>query len=66
MHTNTVSVPRYGFSLAEVEIALGLSRPTLYRMIRAGELRTVQHGRRRIVPGTELERLCQPAEEQSE
>jgi excisionase family DNA binding protein len=38
----------------------GLSRATIYRMIAAGTLKTVQHGRRRLVPTSEIEKLCQP------
>jgi excisionase family DNA binding protein len=62
MQTQTIqsnaSIPRLAFSLAEVEVSTGLSRATLYRMVDAGTLRTVQHGRRRLVPAAELERLC--------
>jgi excisionase family DNA binding protein len=54
--------PRLAYSLAESEALSGLSRSTLYRLIVAGKLRTVQHGRRRLVPSAELERLCQGAE----
>lgn len=55
---SNVSIPRLAFSLAEVEVSTGLSRATLYRLVDAGKLRTVQHGRRRLVPASELERLC--------
>jgi excisionase family DNA binding protein len=50
-------MPRILFSMAEAEALTGLSRSTLYRMIEAGKLRTVLHGRRRLVPAGELERL---------
>jgi hypothetical protein len=53
----SVSIPRLAFSLAEVEVSSALSRATLYRMVDAGTLRTVQHGRRRLVPAA-VERLC--------
>ena len=55
-------ISRLAYSLAESETLIGLSRSSLYRLIAAGKLRTVQHGRRRIVPRTELERLCTPIE----
>jgi excisionase family DNA binding protein len=36
---------------------LGLSRPMIYKLIRTGQLRTVNIGRTRRVPVTELKRL---------
>jgi excisionase family DNA binding protein len=36
---------------------LGLSRPMIYKLIQSGELRTVNIGRTRRVPVSELERL---------
>lgn len=51
-------IPRLAYSIAESEALSGLSRSSLYRLIAAGKLKTVQHGRRRIVPCDELERLC--------
>ncbi len=52
------SIPRLAYSIAESEVLSGLSRSSLYRLIAAGRLRTVQLGRRRLVPSGELERLC--------
>jgi excisionase family DNA binding protein len=51
---------RLAYSIAESETLSGLSRSSLYRLIAAGKLKTVQHGRRRLVPVQELERLCHP------
>jgi excisionase family DNA binding protein len=51
-------VPRLAYSIAESEALSGLSRSSLYRLIAAGQLKTVQRGRRRLVPRDELERLC--------
>ena len=56
--SSTQLLPRLAYSLAESEAVSGLSRSTLYRLIDAGKLRTVQRGRRRLVPSAELERLC--------
>jgi excisionase family DNA binding protein len=53
-----VSFPRLAYSLAESEALCGLSRSALYRLIASGQLKTVQLGRRRLVPRAELERLC--------
>jgi excisionase family DNA binding protein len=50
--------PRLAYSLAESEALSGLSRSSLYRLIAAGKLKSVRHGRRRIIPRDELERLC--------
>ena len=44
--------PRLAYSLAELEVLTGLSRSTLYRRCRAGKLRTVRLGRRRLVPAS--------------
>ena len=56
------SFPRLAYSLAESEALSGLSRSSLYRLIAAKKLKTVQYGRRRLVPRDELERLCRPQE----
>jgi excisionase family DNA binding protein len=49
---------RLAFSIAESAATSGLSRSTLYRLMEAGELRTVKRGQRRLVPTAELQRLC--------
>jgi hypothetical protein len=68
METQSVSssqfLPRLAYSLAEAESLSGLSRSSLYRLMAAGKLHTVQRGRRRLVPTAELERLCGLNEEQ--
>jgi Helix-turn-helix domain len=51
-------VRKLAFSVAESETISGLSRSSLYRLMAAGQLKTVQRGRRRLVPAAELERLC--------
>ncbi|HEV7611420.1 MAG TPA: helix-turn-helix domain-containing protein [Steroidobacteraceae bacterium] len=48
---------RLAYSISEVETLIGLSRSSLYRLIAAGKLKTVLHGRRRLVPARELESL---------
>jgi excisionase family DNA binding protein len=50
--------PKLAYSLAECEALSGLSRSSLYRLIAARKLNTVQRGRRRLVPADELMRLC--------
>ena len=58
MQTQTIHFPRLGYSLAELEVLIGLSRSTLHRMVARGELETVKRGRRRLVPADQVERLC--------
>jgi excisionase family DNA binding protein len=62
--TAQITVPKLAYSLAEVEIASGLSRASLYRLIAAGKLRTVRHGRRRVVPTDELEAFMATVKQQ--
>ena len=61
MHTQALCsapLPRLAFSIAESQAMSGLSRRFLYQLIASGELRTVKRGGRRLVPSTELKRLC--------
>ena len=64
METQTVSIPRLAYSFCEAELATGLSRSTLYRLAARGELTTVKHGKRRLIPTEQLERLCAAPEPQ--
>jgi excisionase family DNA binding protein len=64
METQSIAtpvMPRLAYSIAESEALIGLSRSTIYRMIEAGTLNTVLHGRRRLVPARELERILSTA-----
>src|ERR1700722_8205885 len=58
MQTQSISFPRLGYSLAELEVLVGLSRSTLHRMVARGELETVKLGRRRFVPVAQVLQLC--------
>ena len=51
--------PRAAFSVDEVSHALGLSRPTIYRMMADGTLRYVRFGTLRRIPASELARLLE-------
>lgn len=62
MEIQTVSLPRLAYSLTEAELATGLSRSTLYRLMARGELGTVKRGKRRLIPTDELARLCRADE----
>jgi excisionase family DNA binding protein len=61
METLTLSpvpfIPRLAYSIAESEVLSGLSRSSLYRLMAAGKLKTIQRGRRRLVPAQELHKL---------
>ena len=43
------ALPRVAYSVPEAAAVLGISRPTLYRLINRGELTTFTLGRRRLV-----------------
>ena len=58
MDIQTIAVPRLAYSFSEAEVASGLSRSTLYRLIARGDLRSVKRGKRRLIPSDELRRLC--------
>ncbi|MDA8351547.1 MAG: helix-turn-helix domain-containing protein [Pseudomonadota bacterium] len=62
METHNQPVPRTAYSLDEAARSLGLSRRTLYTLMRDEKLSTVKLGKRRLVPARELERLVRPAE----
>lgn len=49
-------------TVAEACEALRVSRTTFYRLLRAGKLKSIHLGRRRLVRPEELERLLQAAE----
>jgi excisionase family DNA binding protein len=49
--------PRLAYSPEEAAEALGVSRSTIYSMMRANALRTAKAGSRRLVPAAELDRL---------
>ena len=51
----THEVPRRGYSIEEVAQAYGITRQTLHKKIRAGELETIKIGKRRIITAAALE-----------
>lgn len=51
------TVAKMAYSVDEACEALGLSRPSVYDLIRSGQLRSKKLGGRRVIPVTELERL---------
>lgn len=57
MNTAAISTPRALYTVNETLQALGVSRPTLYGMLRARTLRSVLIGRSRRIPATEIERI---------
>ncbi len=58
MNAPSGTVPRITLSIPEAAMAIGVSRGTVYAMMRRSGLRTIKVGRRRLVPLTELERLA--------
>jgi hypothetical protein len=57
MEARSISVPKLGWSFAELEVASGLSRATLYRLLAAGQLATVKIRGRRLVPAWQAQAL---------
>lgn len=66
MQTQTSTFPRLGYLFAELEVLIDLSRSTLHRMVARDEIETVKHGRRRLVPAQQVERLCASESPRSE
>lgn len=62
MDANTDINERLAYPIPESAHLLGISPRGVYRLIEAGELRTVTLGRRRLVPAQELDRLVRPQE----
>lgn len=58
-----LAAPRLAYSLAEAEIVGGLSRATLYRAIRTGELPSVRRGAGRRILRSDLEDFLKKARE---
>ena len=54
---NRDAVDRLAYSPAAAAEALDICRAQVYRLIQAGELRTINIGRSRRIPRSELERL---------
>lgn len=53
----TVPVPRTAFSVDEAAASLGLSRVTIYELMKTGALRAVKVGRRTLVTAAEIDRF---------
>lgn len=60
------SAPKAAYSVDEFGLIIGLGRTTIYHQIKAGNLRTVKCGKRRLIPAEEktafLKRLAGQAE----
>jgi excisionase family DNA binding protein len=56
-HAPTIPATRAAYSVKDVCAVLGVSRPTVYKLIHTGQLRTVMIGRRRVVPVGEVDRI---------
>lgn len=51
-----------GYRVEEAAERLGIGRSLMFDLVRRGEIRTVQFGRRRVVPSDEIARLLSGAE----
>lgn len=58
---NTAIAPmdarKLGYSVAETCASLGITRPTMYRLLADGRLRSIKIGRRRIITADSLTEL---------
>jgi excisionase family DNA binding protein len=54
MRQSKPPLERLAYSIPEACVLIGVSRPTLYRRISDGDLRTVMFGGRRLVPHAAL------------
>lgn len=56
---STAAPAKLSYGIREAGHALGVSRPTLYRLISRGQLRTFKLGARTLILRTELDALLQ-------
>ncbi len=50
---------RTALGMAETAGAFGISRDVLDKAIREGRLRSIKIGERRLIPASEIERICE-------
>ena len=62
VHTQTNPASRLAYPIDEAATLLGVSRWSVYKLIRQGELRPVRIGARQRIPAAELARMTKPAE----
>ena len=62
MDIQNVSVAKLGYSYAEAELVTGLSRSSIYRAVKRGDLRSMKVGNRVIIPVGDLAKLCGTSE----
>ena len=53
----TTAVPRQAFSIAETCAMLNITRPTVYKLLGEGRLRSVKIGTRRLIVGDSITEL---------
>ena len=56
----TRQTERLAYSVREAAVAISLGRSTLYEMMKAGTLRFVKRGNRRLIPADALMALLEP------
>ncbi len=57
---------RLALSCEEAAAALGVSRPTVYRLLDSGRLTSIKVGRRRLIAITELKSFLQKGDDKND
>jgi len=60
-HPQPIPPTKKAYSVHEFGAALGLSRPSVYKLIESGQARTVHVGRRGPIPASEIDRVLNGA-----
>jgi hypothetical protein len=58
-------IPKIAFNLGEAEYSIGISKRTLNRLIASGQIKSVLVRGCRLIPATELQRICGAEQEVS-
>lgn len=57
METNNTTESPRAYSIEDAARQVGVGRTLMFDLVRRGQVRSVQLGRRRVIPASELDRL---------
>lgn len=60
--TNELPTEKLAFRIGDACLAIGISRTSLYKLVKAGELKLIRIAGRSLVPASELHRLISVVE----